>query len=35
VDEFAFLYVGDRQTHRQTDGQARYTKPLSLSWAVA
>jgi len=35
VDEFAFLYLGDRQTHRQTDGQTRYMKPLSLSRAVA
>jgi len=30
-----FLHFGDRQTNKQTDGQHRCTKPLSLSRAVA
>jgi len=30
-----FLHFGDRQTNRQTDGQHRCTKPLSLSRAAA
>jgi len=34
-EKIDFLHFGDRQTNRQTDGQARRTKPLSLSRAAA
>jgi len=33
--KIAFLYFGDRQTDRRTDGQARCMKPLLLSRAAA
>jgi len=33
--KIAFLYFGDGQTDRRTDGQARCMKPLSLSRAAA
>jgi len=34
-EKIAFLYFGNRQTDRPTDGQARCIKPLSLSRAAA
>ena len=34
-EKIAFLYLGDRQTDRRRDGQARCMKPLSLSRAAA
>ena len=34
-EKITFLYFGDRQTDRRTDGQARCMKPLSLSRAAA
>jgi len=33
-EKIAFLYFGDKQTDRRTDGQARCNKPLSLSRAA-
>jgi len=34
-EKIAFLYFDDRQTDRETDGQVRCMKPLSLSRAAA
>ena len=34
-EKIAFLYFGDRQADRRTDGQTRCMKPLSLSRAAA
>jgi len=34
-EKITFLHFGDEQTNRQTDGQARCMKPLSLSPAAA